>query len=221
MKLLQVVSKSKYCSQVKKKKKVLKSFVANGFETESNESARRVAPDHHSVEQREAATQPEQMAPDARPPHRDGRQEEGERPPLLRALSDSMTKCCSGSLSAPAPASPGLPLFDPSSSFISPSILSSYARHPRRSVQRFASISVKLSPSLSPARSVVLSLIISGLPRVKFYSASRRPRQSTRCPAARGPDNTQPALTGAVFVFLFPPPHPTHRPPVGSYLTLP
>lgn len=84
------------------KKNVLKSFVANRFETQSNESARRVAPDHHSVEQREAATQPEQMAPDARPPHRDGRQEEGERPPLLRALSDSMTKCCSGSLSVPS-----------------------------------------------------------------------------------------------------------------------
>lgn len=122
-----------------------------------------------------------------------------------------MTKCCSGSLSVPAPASPGLPLFDPSSSFISPSVLSSYVRHPRRSVQRFASISVKLSPSLSPARSVVLSLIISGLPRVKFYSASRRPRQSTRFPAARGPDNTQPALTGTVFGS--PPLHPPHPHP--------
>lgn len=60
-------------------KKCFKKLRSKQVRTESNESARRVAPDHHSVEQREAATQPEQMAPDARPPHRDGRQEEGER----------------------------------------------------------------------------------------------------------------------------------------------
>lgn len=34
--------------------------------------------DHHSVEQREAAARSEQMAPHARPPHRDRRQEEGQ-----------------------------------------------------------------------------------------------------------------------------------------------
>lgn len=45
----------------------------------ANESGCGVAPDHHSVEQREAGAQPEQMAPDARPAHRDGRQEEGEQ----------------------------------------------------------------------------------------------------------------------------------------------
>lgn len=55
---------------------------------------RSLLPDHHPVEQREAATQPQQMAAHARPPRRHGQQEEGE--------SRDVTSCLFHSCVSPA-----------------------------------------------------------------------------------------------------------------------
>lgn len=65
-------------TRIKQNKKQRLNF-ANLIKTKPVKSDDCVTPDHHSVEQREAAAEPEQMAPDARPPYRDGRQEEGEQ----------------------------------------------------------------------------------------------------------------------------------------------